>query len=123
MDRPNADNPPAGMNFIEPDLPLVQYFLALSPLQRRNVQFSLCEHALEIWRVYISSHSQIDYVKSITGTHQVVDQQLPFDAYEAARKGVETDEIARRYQEPISAMQDGDLVFPGPYHLCILRHL
>jgi hypothetical protein len=87
-------------------------FFALNPEQRCSVHFALCAHAFEKWASYVNTKGCVAYVESVAGTHQVVDGQLPADAFEAARKGEASQGIARRYREPITALQDADLVLP-----------
>ena len=87
-------------------------FYALTPEQRRTVHFALCEHALQIWRQYVSAQTRIEYTESLVGTHQIVDQQLPVDALESAKRSVDVRQVGKRYREPIAALHDDDLVFP-----------
>jgi hypothetical protein len=91
---------------------LADEFSALNPEQRRSVHFSLCEHALEKWNLYAQAHGQIKYIESTAGTRQVVDQELPFDALTAARRGFDAGNVANRYEEPITALEEDDLAFP-----------
>jgi hypothetical protein len=62
--------------------------------------------------MYTEEQDEIDYLDTVTGTHQVVDGQLPFEAYQAARQGVKSPGIAQRYLEPLAALQDTDLELP-----------
>lgn len=87
-------------------------FLALRPEQRRLVHFSLCEHALEKWDSYAKPQNIIEYRETVTGTLQVVDKQVPMDAISSARQGFDPLNVAKRYQEPITALQDDDLTLP-----------
>jgi len=87
-------------------------FFALTPEQRRTVQFALCEHALQKWHQYVSARTRIEYTESVVGTHHIVDQQLPVDALESAKRSVDVGQVGKRYREPITALQDDDLVFP-----------
>ena len=87
-------------------------FLALNPKQRRLVHFSLCEHALEKWNSYVKTYKKIEYQETVTGTLQEVDKQLPSDSLSSAKQGFDSLNVTKRYQEPITAMQDDDLVFP-----------
>lgn len=87
-------------------------FFALNPEQWRAVHFILCEHALEKWNSYANAHSHMEYVESVAGTWQKVDKQLPFDSLASARQGVDFQNIAERYREPIVALQNDDLSFP-----------
>jgi hypothetical protein len=81
---------------------LADEFSALNPEQRRSVHFSLCEHALEKWNLYAQAHGQIKYIESTAGTRQVV----------AARRGFDAGNVANRYEEPITALEEDDLAFP-----------
>jgi hypothetical protein len=87
-------------------------FYDLSPEQRRSVHLILCERALNNWLLYSRNQGPLEYVESVVGTHQVVDQQLPYDAFTAVLTGQDVHEIEKRYREPISAMQTEDLEFP-----------
>jgi hypothetical protein len=106
-------SPDKDLHLLEMKKSLADKFFRLNSEQRCSVHFTLSEQALENWYLFTSTQGSIDYVESITGSHQVVDQQLPFDAFIAARQGMKFNDIARRYQEPIAAMQDEDLEFPG----------
>jgi len=87
-------------------------FFALTQAQRRSVHFILCEYALENWIGYTKARDRIEYVESVVGTRQDVDLLLPLDALKAAKLGQTSPDIAARYREPITAMQDEDLEFP-----------
>jgi hypothetical protein len=91
---------------------LADEFLTLAPEKRRIVHLAVCEHALQVWNLYGNTHKRIQYTESIAGTRQEVDKQLPVDAFEAAKQGVDSENIKNRYVEPIVAMEDDDLVFP-----------
>ncbi len=91
---------------------LADEFLALDSAQRRIVHFVLCEYALCKWNEYVNVQGQIRYIESVVGTGQKVDEQLPVDALESAKRGVDLANVEKRYGEPIVAMQDDDLVFP-----------
>jgi hypothetical protein len=87
-------------------------FVELAPLQRREVHFRLCRQALERWDSYIRVQGKRSYLESVVGTLQEVDPRLPFDAFQAALLGSDTLKVGERYLEPLTALQDGDLVFP-----------
>jgi hypothetical protein len=87
-------------------------FFKLDSEGRRSVHFILCDHALKVRYLFVSTFDDLVYIESIVGTRQVFDKQLPYHALEAARQGKKNDDIARRYLEPVAAMQDGDLDFP-----------
>ena len=91
---------------------LIDAFHALSPAGRFQAQQMLCRHALSAWQRYIHAHGPIHYRESVTGTSQTVDDRLPADALRAAAAGDDLADVARRYQEPIVALQEDDLVFP-----------
>jgi hypothetical protein len=101
-----------GTLFMETNKTLYDEFFALNPEQRRLVHFSLCEQALEKLIAYANGHKKIEYRESVVGTLQEVDQQLPSDSFSSAWQGFDSLNVAKRYQEPIAAMQDDDLVFP-----------
>jgi hypothetical protein len=54
------------------------------------------------------------YVEGVAGTRQTVDPTLPQDALEAVRTGSDLRDVARRYGEPIAALQDEDWRPPEP---------
>jgi len=91
---------------------LGQRFLELGSARKRAVHFKLCAHALGKWLDYSASRGRIEYIEGVVGTSQVVDNDLPALAFEAARQGRDTNAVARRYGEPIAALQDEDLAFP-----------
>ncbi|MBI2333520.1 MAG: hypothetical protein HYU84_15425, partial [Chloroflexi bacterium] len=85
---------------------LADEFFELNSERRRLVHFVLCEYALEKWNLYVTAFDKFEYVETVAGSHQEVDKQLPFDAFKAAKQGLKSRNIAKRYQEPIVAMQD-----------------
>jgi hypothetical protein len=91
---------------------LAQIFLNLNSEQKRNVHLELCGLALRVWEKYVAQFEKIDYIEGVVGTYQVVEKLLPGDAFVAAQRGVDNKNIAQRYAEPITAMQDYDLEFP-----------
>ena len=88
------------------------FFASLSSAQKRAMHFHLCAAALETWNQFTSERPVISYVESVCGTQQTVDRGLPARAFASAESGRDADGIADRYLEPLSAMQDDDLVFP-----------
>ena len=60
------------------------------------------------------ANGTIRYTEMVCGTKQVVDPDLPADAIASVRSGEGADALARRYLEPVAAMQDDDLRFPDP---------
>ena len=93
---------------------LATQFKELPDPDKRSVHLILCEHALSKWREYCATQRRIDYVETVCGTHQVVDTELPADALHSAREGCDIKNVAKRYQEPIAAIQDDNLTFPDP---------
>ncbi|MFD6355120.1 hypothetical protein [Nocardia tengchongensis] len=92
-----------------------QRFLQLGADHRRQVHLSLCEDALPTWIDYVQSkRARLRYRDSVVGMRHHVDVELPADALHSARAGVDLADIANRYLEPISALQDDDLTFPDP---------
>lgn len=92
---------------------LQKEFLVLSEPKKRFVQFELCRNALEILNNYFEQTGEINYVESVVGSFQTVDSKLPSDAFESAQKGENLHDTNYRYAEPIAALQDDDLSFPG----------
>jgi len=91
---------------------LTDKFFALNTEQRRLTHLLLCENALKIWNLYANAHKSIAYMETVAGTHQKVDKQLPVDALASVKQGWDSQNVAQRYLEPITAMQDDDLSFP-----------
>jgi hypothetical protein len=91
---------------------LADTFFTLNPSQRREVHIALCEYALGKWDEYASSQGQLWYTETVVGTRQQVDKRLPADALESASRGIDSERVEERYQEPITAMQDDDMAFP-----------
>ncbi|WP_395752582.1 hypothetical protein [Prosthecobacter sp.] len=87
-------------------------FLKLPVDLKKAVQLDLCNQALRVWQDYCDQHKTLDYVETVCGTKQVVDQKLPAAAIAAVTAGRDSENVARRYGEPIAAMQDDDLEFP-----------
>jgi hypothetical protein len=87
-------------------------FAAFSSDQKRLAHLKLCEHALTKWQEYASSMWCITYADSVVGTKQTVDKSLPMDAFQSACAGRDMADVNRRYDEPITALQDSDLTFP-----------
>jgi hypothetical protein len=87
-------------------------FAKLSVEEKRRVHLSLCEHALSRWHAFCAVQPRILYLESVCGTLQWVDPSLPDDAFDCVRQSKHDDEIAKRYQEPIVAMQALDLELP-----------
>lgn len=92
---------------------LKDQFLSLDPAEKRRVHFALCEKALAVWTAYASQKKKIRYADSVVGLSHIVDIALPGDAFNAAQQGLDSAHAAERYAEPITAMQDDDLEFPG----------
>lgn len=81
-------------------------------MSRRIVHISLCRRALARWQGYCRSAVDLSYVESVAGTRQQVDPQLPDDAFETVLREAPGEEISQRYMEPITALQDDDLILP-----------
>jgi hypothetical protein len=92
---------------------LAQKFAGLNVMQKRLVHLRLGENALRIWHEYVSDREHIYYVETVAGTRQKVDIRLPDDAFCSARRGRDLANVELRYREPIVALQDDDLEFPG----------
>jgi len=91
--------------------PIAERFFALNDEQKRLVHISMASIALTSWRRHVSSESvPLKYQETVAGTFQVVDVELPAEALEAVISGVRSN-IAKRYLEPICAMQDDDWEF------------
>ena len=91
---------------------LADKFFAFNPEKRSSIHFALCEHALGKWNLYAKKQNKIEYVETVAGTKQEVDKQLPSDAFTSAMQGLDSLDVAQRYQEPMTALQDDDLTFP-----------
>ncbi|MFJ9371468.1 hypothetical protein ACIRRA_44705 [Nocardia sp. NPDC101769] len=92
-----------------------QLFLQLGADHRRQIHLSLCEDALATWIGYVQGKpAPLRYRDSVVRMRHNVDLELPADALRCARAGVDLADIGNRYLEPITALQDGDLVFPDP---------
>src|SRR6185437_585074 len=87
-------------------------FLQLTPERQKQVHFSLCEEALDVWEVYCKKRPRIRYVDTVVGMRHKVDLRLPYDALRSAQAGTGLADVEERYSEPIVAMQDSDLEFP-----------
>ena len=74
----------------------------------------LLDEALSVWEQHYSPGTRLTYKESVTGSLQELDVALPREAKEAIYSRSEAREIQERYREPIAALQDGDLDFPGP---------
>jgi hypothetical protein len=100
---------------------LLAEFHALPEHRRLEALAIAARDALEIWRVFAASGAPIVYRDGVIGMEHVVDNHLPeraFGAVELALEGHAWDgAIADAYLEPIVAMQDGDLDFPGGIEL------
>jgi len=86
----------------------------MSAGQKRGVHFYLGERALRKWQDFANERTDDSYIESVAGTQQHVDFMLPADAMKSAKAGADLDSVAKRYLEPIAAMQDFDLEFPEP---------
>jgi hypothetical protein len=84
---------------------------------KKAVQLDLCRQALRVWEEYCDQRSTLDYVETVCGTKQVIDRDLPSDAIRAVTIGRDDTNVGYRYQEPMAAIQDHDLVFPDDIEL------
>lgn len=91
---------------------LADQFQQLTPAEKRSVHLALGRHALLKWQGYSASERRLSYVESVSGSRQVVDTDLPSDAYRSSCEERDLNHVVERYGEPIIALQDGDLVFP-----------
>jgi hypothetical protein len=92
-------------------------FANLDQPRKRQVHMTLCNHALQVWEAYTHGHAPIEYTDSVVGLYHLVDIALPRDAFAAAQSHSDHTDIARRYLEPIAALQDQDLGFPARIEL------
>jgi hypothetical protein len=88
-------------------------FFRLNHLRKRQVHVSLCRSALHVWEAYAHQQPALDYVDSVVGLHHRVDITLPRDALASVQSNNDHAAVAHRYQEPLVALQDDDLVFPA----------
>lgn len=93
---------------------LAKRFHDLDASRRRSVHLRLCEFALKKWQQYCCHSETFRYVESVSGVQQTVDKGLPAIAFGVMTSGGDALEIDRRYDEPIAALHDEDLVFPEP---------
>ncbi|MGB3295591.1 MAG: hypothetical protein WBB01_21615 [Phormidesmis sp.] len=91
---------------------LAKAFHELPITEKQSIHLCLGEYALSKWCEYGAPRQQINYVETVCGTDQTVDIELLTDAFCAACEGSDTRNVAYRFREPISALQDGDLTFP-----------
>jgi hypothetical protein len=100
---------------------IVEQFQALPRYRRLQALQLACEDALAVWRRYRLDGVPLIYADSIVGLQHMVDDTLPARALADAAAwlaGEPSDPmIAHGYLEPITAMQDGDLDFPGAVEL------
>jgi hypothetical protein len=65
--------------------------------------------AAENWTRQVAGKARITYVESVVGTTHELDPNFPADALEAVRTGENVSALHRRFLEPLTALQDGDL--------------
>lgn len=96
-------------------------FDALPPYRRYQALRIAVGDALRVWRAYRLDGAPLDYRDGVVGELHTVDDTLPgraVDDLDAMLGGAFPDPaIAHGYLEPITAMQDGDLDFPGTVEL------
>lgn len=93
---------------------LAETFANLTPAGQRTVHLWLCDQALNVWTAFATQHAPIVYLDSVVGMRHEVEVGLPHEALQSARAGRDLADVAQRYQEPITALQDDDLSFPEP---------
>lgn len=89
-----------------------ELFLALDDDKKRTACIQLCERALRIWESNFPDGCRVTYEESVAGSTQILDCGLPREALSAVRAGTDASNIGQRYQEPLAALQDDDLVLP-----------
>jgi hypothetical protein len=77
-----------------------------------------CTYALEVWDRYVKQGEPVVYIDGVVGMRHVVDMSLPNRAIDGVDRKLFGDTfdpgpIWDAYKEPISALQDDDLDFPG----------
>lgn len=92
-------------------------FNSLDRPRRRAVLLALCRHALGVWEAYLQHEGRIEYVDSVVGLYHCVDSALPRDALASVEAGVNQTDVAHRYLEPMTALQDDDLKLPNHLEL------
>jgi len=93
--------------------PAVTTFFALAPAGRLRALIFLCRFALGVWEEYCREKGKITYIETVVGTLQEVDATLPRDALESVIKERDLRDVANRFNEPITAIDDRDLRFPA----------
>lgn len=91
--------------------PVAKKYFDLTASSQRLVQIELCSKVYELWLEYVTENGICEYQETVAGTTQAVDYSLPKDALEAVKAGKDVLNVAARYQEPVAALQDDDLVF------------
>lgn len=91
--------------------PIKKRYFDLTPDRKKLVQIELCLKVYNLWLEYLYEKSIFEYKRTVTGTTQIIDYYLPKNAIEAVISGKDILNISERYQEPITALQDDDLVF------------
>lgn len=98
--------------------PSAKQFFELPSDAKRRVHLDLCRHALAVWEEHIRRRAfDMSYVERVCGTRQGVDLDLPSEAMHAVASREARPEIAERYLEPITALQDGDFELPEAVQL------
>lgn len=87
-------------------------FLGLKVTQKKKIDIFVCQISLSILDSYFSKICIIKYFESVCGTEQNLDLKLPIDAYNSVINN-SAGNIAERYIEPISALQNMDLELPS----------
>jgi hypothetical protein len=97
---------------------IVAAYQELAERRRHEALRIACGDALEVWLRYRSDGKPIDYHDGVVGMHHVVDDRLPGRALAEVDRRLDGEQVSsaqtdKDYAEPIVAMQDQDLDFPG----------
>jgi hypothetical protein len=93
---------------------LAERYQQLPADAKRRVLVHLCRGALAVWEAHVRQAPELSWVERVAGTRQKVDVDLPRQAIDAVASGQAGPELQRRYQEPIAALQELDLLLPDP---------
>lgn len=91
---------------------LVKKFHSLNEQEKKNVHILLCEHAVQQWNQYVKENQYIKYTDSVVGLNHVVDNSLLEDALKSVKCNVDSSDVESRFEEPIAAIDDDDLILP-----------
>lgn len=93
---------------------LAERYQQLPADAQRRVLVHLCRGALAVWDAHVREAGELSYVEKAAGTRRKVDVDLPREAIDAVASGEAGAELQQRYQEPIAALQDFELLLPDP---------